>query len=174
MLEILRHTPLWVYFIFTMILYLGISSCFKQRLKSKSIFHLSGAFLVLSIYNLLMKNDLFLIGILSWSGGLAIATGVAYYFILKKKYQFSLEGEYLVIPGSPSILLVSLFFFAVKFWFGYTVAIKPELSSIPIYVILDKLCSGLVVGFFSGRSIALYLIGKCLFIEKRDVKNDVR
>ncbi|WP_259782588.1 DUF6622 family protein [Aestuariispira ectoiniformans] len=160
MLEILRHTPSWVYIVFTAILYLGLSACFSQRLEIRRILYLPAVFIVLSVYGLIMGQTSSFLVPLSWVGGFAVATGGMYYLTLARRHRYSRDGDYLVAPGDPGILIVSMFFFAVKFWFGYTAATRPEWTAMPLYPISDNLCSGLVVGFFGGRGLAQWSIAK--------------
>ncbi len=78
------------------------------------------------------------------------------------------EGK-LFVPGDYSILLVSIFIFTVKYWFGYTSVVDPELSNLTYFKMTDSLVSGLAVGFFCGRGLAHNTIAKRLY-SKVDTK----
>ena len=162
MLEILINTPIWVYITFTIILYFGLVSCSSGKISIKKIFYLPSIFICLSIYSLIINYGLIAEIILSWSLSLLLATTVVYLLSRNNDNSFYLEEGKLFVPGDYSILLVSLFVFAIKYWFGYTSVVDPEFSSLTYFKVTDSLVSGLAVGFFCGRGLVHNTIAKRL------------
>ena len=61
------------------------------------------------------------------------------------------------IPGTFSVLIVFLFYFAVRYYLGYSEAeANPHSLSLMQLTIL-AIASGLTVGFYSGRALGFYM-----------------
>lgn len=67
------------------------------------------------------------------------------------------DGDALVVPGTWTVLAVSLVFFAVQYWLGYQRAVRPDaLREFPVKAVAP-LVSAAGAGFFAGRAGAFLL-----------------
>ncbi len=162
MIEILKHTPYWVYITFTVVLYFGLSACFENKIKVRHLWYLPVIFILLSVYGVITSYGWTTVTLVAWAVAWGGAAMIVYLFTVNRVAAFRKIDDTLVVPGEVSILLVSLFFFAVKFWFGYTTATDENRLLDPSFQAMDSLSSGFVVGFFCGRGLSHFSIAKRL------------
>ncbi|MFD9900943.1 DUF6622 family protein [Mesorhizobium sp. NPDC059054] len=160
MIEILKNTPQWVYVVFTVVLYLGLASCFEGKASVRGIFILPAVFLLSSVYGLVTRENLGALTTIAWVTGFGITAVVLYRVTLVTGTGIRREQDHLIIPGDVSVLIVSMVFFSIKFWFGYKSAVDTDWSRQVSFQAIDSLTSGIVAGFFAGRSFGHYKIAK--------------
>ncbi|WP_416409755.1 hypothetical protein [Agrobacterium rosae] len=158
MLEVLRNTPHWVYTVFTVTLYFGLSSCFEGRIGNRYLLITPALFVLISIVTVVNGNGANVHALSNWTFGVLAALGLTYWLTLATGSGLRREGEDMIIPGGASVLLVGLGAFAVKYWFGYSSAIGADWTMRASFSVWDSFTSGLIVGFFGGRGLAHFTI----------------
>ncbi len=162
MLEILRNTPHWVYTVYTVVLYFGLSSCFEEQSRLRHLLGIPAIIVVISIVLATYNNGFVLRVLGGWTLGILIATALAYWFTQGAASRLRLDGDYLIIPGGLSVLVVSGAGFLVKYWFGYASASGADWTRLPSFLMWDSMTSGLIVGFFVGRGLSHFTTAKQL------------
>lgn len=157
MIEILQGTPHWVYVVFSVILYFSIVSCFSGRRQIKYLIRIPIIITLFSIILVSYFNGANALALAGWLGGVIIASAISYYFTKLYNLSFTRDGDYVILPGSPIIMIVLFSVFALKYWFGYASAIGADWTKQSTFPILDSMITGGVSGFFVGRGYALFI-----------------
>ncbi|MBV6823679.1 DUF6622 family protein [Pseudomonas sp. PD9R] len=152
MFDILRGTPLWVYAVFFILTYYGVSACFKSHESKRSLQITPLIFVAISLVSL------------NFSQGAAIplsvyALGLLAGWILALRFysyqSVERDGERLVLGGTVKVLVVYWGFFAWRYYSGYQAAMHPELADEVLAVAWSALGAGLINGLIVGRSLRL-------------------
>ncbi|RON11376.1 hypothetical protein BK659_00815 [Pseudomonas brassicacearum] len=152
MLDILRGTPLWVYAVFFILTYYGVSACFKSHESKRSLQITPAIFVVISLVSL------------KFSQGAAIplsvyALGLLAGWILALRFysyqSVERDGQRLVLGGTVKVLIVYWGFFAWRYYSGYQAAMHPELADEVSAVAWSALGAGIINGLIVGRSFRL-------------------
>lgn len=154
MLEILRHTPHWVYTAFTLVIYFGLQSCFEVRARVSQLMVVPVLVAAVSLGLNLRTHGLSADIFGGWSAGVLGATTATYSLTLATGREIRRDADDLVIPGGCAVLSMGLAAFAVKFFFGYHIALGSAWTLGALYDRLDALSSGIISGFFLGRALA--------------------
>ena len=144
-LNILTHTPIWVYMVFCYLIFIGIKSLKERRTELYRVFIIPAIFLFLFLKRLLnvLNTDLISISLVA----LFIGSFIGY--ILVKKTNIKVDGNIITIPGSWQTIILIILTFAVKYVFGYMNAVYPVLAM--EHIKLEIFLSGLFSGLFLGR-----------------------
>lgn len=152
-IDILRGTPLWVYAIFAYILFIGIRATKPQKTSFYKMLILPIVFLFLTLYK---KYNLELSHLLIYAVALIIGILIGWILTSKLKITVDKTTKMVSMPGTYSVLILSLAFFVIKYYVGFTYATDPiQKTNILLYG-LDQVASGLITGRFIGRVIYLY------------------
>lgn len=158
LVEIIKHTPLWVWALFAYILYRGVRALETRELQPSRMLILPAVFLLWGlsgIFHDLPDWPLAMVGFvvlglvglgLGWANGLRLpparrdpATGL----ILR--------------PGSATTLVVALFAFIAKYTLSVALAMAPTLGAQAGFALTFGGVSGLVAGiFWGGAALALW------------------
>jgi len=150
MLEVLQHTPRWVYAVFAVVLYTGISACFRSNQSPRDIAILPLVFAGLMIFGLDPKSSALLWLLLIEIGALSLGAALSVAYYSRRPVTFDSIRQKIGVPGDPAVLTFSLMFFAAKYWVGYQRAVAGmDASTLDS---IDAFVSGLAVGVFLARA----------------------
>ncbi|MGC5701697.1 hypothetical protein J4P02_15980 [Pseudomonas sp. NFXW11] len=151
MLNILRETPLWVYAVFFLLLYYGVMACFNSNETRRSLLISPVIFMLWSLAAMDYTQQP-LVSIGSWGTGLLAGIVIA---VLWFDYHGITEGDAphsISVPGSFKLLVISMFFFCIKYYVGYQQATDPVFAhSLPMLLLMGA-ASGLTIGLLCGRA----------------------
>ncbi len=152
-IDFLKGTPIWVYLAFVYVMILGIKSLKDYEIPISRIFFIPIILTCLSIYNLIHKLS-GNIDIFTWA--ILLSSGSFFGFMLTNAMKIKLikEKKSLVIPGNISTLILFISIFATKYFFGALYSINPETKKMLLFHLLDIGSSGVITGFFIGRTIS--------------------
>ncbi|MDN3505833.1 MAG: hypothetical protein P0S96_01220 [Simkaniaceae bacterium] len=150
-ITMLRSTPWWVYLLFFYVLYIGIRALKPRTFSVNKLFIVPLIVLALTIWNLIDKFESFK-DLLIWA--LFIPIGFAAGWGIVQSFKIRGDHKKLLIrmPGSPFILVLLLFVFVIRYFFGYMKATTPDIG--PVLHSLDLAFSGIFLGLFIGRLFA--------------------
>lgn len=154
MREILLNAPWWVWPLLLAILALGLRAVRRRRLNPQLLVVLPGAFAVVSLGATLGRNIAHPDVPAVWLLGFLLGCGIGWAAAIRSAVWP--EGDGVSVPGSWSVLVVPLLFFALQFWFGYLRAAHPGLVDAIPYRLAVPFGGALMTGFFSGRAAALF------------------
>lgn len=156
MRDILLNAPWWVWPILLMIVALGLRATRRRRLNPVWLAVLPAAFAVVSLGAMLVRGAQSPDMPLAWAAGFALGLGLGWAGAIRAEVRAEAGG--VSVPGSWSVLIVPLLFFALQFWFGYLRVAQPGLVDTLPYRLLAPFGGALMTGFFSGRAAALTLL----------------
>lgn len=154
MREILLNAPWWVWPILLMIVVLGLRATRRRLLNPVFLVALPGAFAVVSLGLMLERGRESADLSLAWALGFALGAGLGWSGAIRSEVRAERGG--VSVPGSWSVLVVPLLFFALQFWFGYLRAASPGLVETMPYRLVAPFGGALMTGFFAGRAAALF------------------
>lgn len=154
-IEIIKHTPIWVFILFAALLFLGYSQTKNREIKLKRIFILPMAMILLSIFGIFSAFGMMPTALTLWflGGGISLIIGLKLSFPRDTEYDDSKKIFY--IPGSwiPMFLILIIFF--TKYLIGVIVARQLPIINQIEFIVVISLLYGLISGIFLSRSIVM-------------------
>ncbi|MFJ2283645.1 hypothetical protein ACIOUG_21235 [Pseudomonas sp. NPDC087803] len=164
----LQNTPLWVYAVFLVLVYLGIKARAPNHKSRLAMLLTPPVLIAWSLYsmNLTLHPAL---SLSCWIGALLLGGAAA-------RLMFSAQGVTLdesltglTLPGTWKVLMLYLLFFAVNYYFGYQDDVHPEQASAPDALLLKAAISGFVCGLIGTRSLKYYRLLRTLQSQRRQI-----
>jgi uncharacterized membrane protein YfcA len=158
MLDILRNTPNWVYSVYAIVLYFGLSAMFPSKVNRKNlliyfIINVGGVFYYWS-YGEKSLERLAIFGI-----ALTISCGLGYLNNIRippSATNLALEIE---IPGECVTFFVLIGYFLTRFYLGYCAAVDSFACKSGGNLVIEVTSVGILAGFLFGQ-----IIGRLQFI----------
>lgn len=142
-LQIITHTPAWVWGILIYLLYVGVQAL-KPRLVSIYRLILLPLALIFLKYKIFVSPD-------AWVYLLGITAGIfaGYAQVRNSPIKILKDIKSIQIPGSSSLIVILLGIFVMRYFFGYLQASKPE--AYVEYFYWELALSGILSGYFTGQ-----------------------
>jgi len=156
MLEILAHTPPWVWLLLAFVLSRGVAALRPREIPAQRALILPLAFLVWGVAGIMSSRGLgldlvyFLVGgaIGAWAGA-----GVAW---RSAPPVLELERGLLLMPGSLWPLVMIGFAFPIKYALAVALATADAPSQAAVYASLSAVAGGAFAGLFWGRALVQF------------------
>lgn len=154
MIEILTGTPIWVYPLFLLLLWLGFSAS-RQRTRSRfALIRLPCIFVVWSILNIWLNARNLVPTVGAWAGGVILGASIGYLMFRSARVTRHTDAELIVVPGTWLTLCLIVAIFAMNYMFGYLRARSPGLLDSYPHALLVTGLSGVSGGIFIGQATA--------------------
>ena len=154
-ITIISRTPWWVWVLFGFLLYRGIKALKSSTVHLYTLFILPTIFVGLSCQRLLSNtNELFTIAPI-WAGAILIGSFGGWLIAKKAIIAADKKNKLIKRPGTKRTLALVLLIFAIRYYFGYSIAVNPELITYIPFIITNFALSGLMSGFALGSSLCL-------------------
>ncbi|PCI75543.1 hypothetical protein COB21_05550 [Candidatus Aerophobetes bacterium] len=159
----LYHTPLWVWLVFGYLFFIGIRALKPRVVYIPTLFIIP---LVLSAlkWKLFLENSPLIW--VSYFACLAVSSFISFKCVGKQKIKLMPKPMSIQLPGTYSVLIIWMTFFAMKYFFGFLNATQHALYN--NLAVLDIGINGVFSGYFLGKAIH-YLNYNAKF--KKNVKN---
>lgn len=158
MLDILQHTPIWVYIVFVFLLYLSIRACFSREVNTRQAIIFPLVFILLSILTFRHYPHQTLT-LPVWAVGALAGALLSRYLFPRGEFRLGEKTYTLVVPGSYAILLILLLYFVLRCYLGYQEAVHGGVLGLTTTQLILFFCSsGFTTGFFIARA---WLLRKC-------------
>jgi hypothetical protein len=156
LIEILKHTPLWVFALFFVLLAYGYSQSKNRVVSSYRIAILPSIMISLSFYGVLSAFGLTLNGFVLWGVGVAISTWVGKFLVMPQGVIYPNETQSFSIVGSwlPLILMLTIFF--IKYAVGVILARQLPIGNAPIFIATVSFLYGFFSGLFLSRALMVW------------------
>ncbi len=115
---------------------------------------LPAVFLLLSLRSLFLGDELPMVIVVAWVAGAAAGAAAGWATAGRTRLRPNEDLNALEVPGTWSVLIVSLAFFAVQYLIGYWRATQPEMLGRPPLIAIVPLMSAASTFFFVGRTAA--------------------
>jgi hypothetical protein len=152
-LDILRHTPTWVFAVFVALLALGFLQTRARSVPLALLVALPCAMAIWSVSSLLQRVG---VDALAAWGALEVAcVVVALRLGPRDDVQYSAADRSFSVPGSWIPLALMMFIFFTRYVIGVLVAMHPTLPGTMVFDLLVGSVSGLSAGTFAGRALRI-------------------
>lgn len=153
--QILSHTPIWVYALFFVLLGFGLIQTRTRAIGKIPALLLPAGMMALSLAGIHSSFGFTTIPLVAWGMAIAIATVVGYTFFRDKRIHFKTTDGKFFIPGSwiPLAVMMSIFF--AKYVYAVMNAFNAEVISTPMFIGALSAVYGLLSGYFSSRAVNL-------------------
>ncbi len=148
---VFQSTPLWVYLIFLCCVYLGIRSRKSRAVSFQRLLLLPFLFLTWSFGYLLEKYGISFSTLSVWLFAIALGTSIGWKLHRPLHLAIDRQKKRITIPGTWSVLVLSLLLFLSKYSFGYLHAVAVGAKDRLLIFGSDLLISGTISGIFLGK-----------------------
>jgi len=144
MLEILKGTPFWVYFLLFILIYKGIKALKPNIMKLKKLLIMPVVFLIMTLHKI--NTPYYYI--------LFLLCGLIIGWLLYKNIKIRADktNHLIALPGSSLPLILILIAFSKGYYFGYESSVHPEYLTQHWFILLSLITSGFFSGIFIGRA----------------------
>jgi hypothetical protein len=155
LLQIIEHTPVWVWGLLVALVALGLSQARDRQASLTRVTVLPFVLVVLSLVGVTSAFGRQSIALFAWAVGAVVAAAIARRFLPVRGASWSPATRLLHLPGSwlPMVLILGLF--SIKYFAGVCLAIEPRLAADPMFAGLCSLAYGIFSGCFLGRALSL-------------------
>ncbi len=155
-IEIIKHTPSWVFVLFFALLILGYLQTKNRKVKLNVVFILPASMIILSAFGVSSAFGLMPIAFASWFIGGIFSLGISLKLAIPKGIAYSSIEEKFFIPGSWVPLFLMMAIFSTKYIVGVAIARQlPIISEVEIITFISLLY-GCFSGIFLSRSIIVW------------------
>ncbi|MCJ8337328.1 MAG: hypothetical protein MJK10_02560 [Pseudomonadales bacterium] len=155
-IEILKHTPIWVFGLLVFLLILGLQQSRDRTVKKFLILPLPVGMVFLSYFGVFSSFGLSPISTGLWLAALVSIACLFAKCLPLKGVEFSTATARFSIPGSwvPLVLMMAIFF--SKYLVAVLNALHPSLTMSSGFMILCCLVYGALSGVFVGRTVSMW------------------
>ena len=147
LLAMIQNTPTYVWFIFGYLLFIGVRATKTRTVHLPKLFIVPGILIARTISSLVMKQDLYGIGLYALAAIIGIFLGN---FTLRSCTIQAHKGtKSIAVPGSYGTLVFIFVIFSIRYFFGFMHATHPEQAL--AYTNIETIVYGLLCGTFIGR-----------------------
>lgn len=157
-MDMLQATPNWVFLVFFIILYYGVTSCFKHSKTKRSILTTVILFILWALYSL-YANGYYTPSVVIFSFSVLLGSFFAVKTLKKEPAKFNNSNNSLEVNGSPLMLIIYLSIFSANYIVGYQKAISSEINN--NYIFGMHFISGVFLGFILIKSKRLINVLDC-------------
>ncbi|MGM9488501.1 DUF6622 family protein [Ideonella sp. YS5] len=156
LMQILTHTPRWVFFLFAALVWLGFSQMAGRRATLRRVTLLPVAMLALSFFGVVSSFAGLAWALLPWAAGVALSAAAVLARPVPEGTAYEPGSRRFALPGSALPLGLMMGIFLLKYAVGVSLAMAPELASSAGYATLVGAVSGALSGVFLGRAARLW------------------
>ena len=155
-LQILAHTPYWVFALFALLIWLGCKQLVTRRVSLRRITVLPLAMTGLSLYGVVSAFRDSPLALAFWVAAAVVAAFLLMQRRLHEATRYEAGTRSFQVPGSavPLVLMMGVFF--TKYVVGVQLAMHPELAHQPGFVWPVSLLYGAFSGIFAARALRLW------------------
>lgn len=155
MVQILSHTPAWVFALFVVLLAFGLMQTRTRRVRKLPALLLPAGMVALSLAGVQSSFGLRPLPLLAWAAALAVAALLGYRWFRDDCVKYDAATATFFIPGSWAPLAVIMAIFLAKYAYAVMLAMKAEVIASALFVIALSAVYGLLSGYFVARAINL-------------------
>lgn len=155
-IQIISHTPIWVWAVFALITWLGLKQALPGTSSLRRVTLITLAMLGLSLYGTVSVFGLVGTLLVTWGCSLAVAATLAAQQSLNPLTRYNTWTQRVELPGSWVPLVLMLGIFITKFLVGITSAMRPDVLHHPAFSYGIGVIYGGFSGVFAGRTVRLW------------------
>jgi hypothetical protein len=152
LVQILEHTPSWVFILFAALLVLGLSQARAREVSRARATVLPLAMVLLSLLGVLSTFTQSSLALAAWIAGLGLCLSLLGGRLAIRGASWLAETDRFRVPGSWVPLILILGLFLIKYVSGVALALHPSLAASLRVALPLSLLYGAVAGLFWGRA----------------------
>jgi hypothetical protein len=152
--EAVAHTPLWVWPLFALVLFLGARNLGTRERPLAPLFILPAIVLILALYNLASSGADLTLVIPAFVVSLAIGAAIGWSLVPRDVVALRGQGR-VRVPGSAAPLLVAIAVLILRYGIGYTYGRWPALRADPALALEFSATGALLAGIVWGRILRM-------------------
>jgi len=153
--QILSHTPIWVYATFFVLLVFGLIQTRTRTVRKMPALLLPAGMLALSLAGIYTSFGFATLPLAAWGMAIASATLVGSTFFRDTRIHCTATDGTFFIPGSWVPLVVMMAIFVTKYVYAVMHAYNAAGIATPIFIGALSAIYGLLSGYFSSRAVHL-------------------
>lgn len=150
-LQIVFGTPLWVWALLALLLYLGVRALRPTTAPPWRIAIVPTVFFVWGLAGLVVSNGQVAQRAGAWVVALAVGAIIGWMLAARRPIRVDRVRHLVQMPGGPFTLVLSLLIFAIKYVFGVLHAMEPAAFADARLWMTELAVSGVLTGMFVGR-----------------------
>ncbi|MBV8618580.1 MAG: hypothetical protein JOY84_06955 [Curvibacter sp.] len=160
LLQIIQHTPIWVFGLFLALLWLGLKQTATRQVKFARLAAMALAMVALSLYGTLSAFASLPATVLLWALVAAAVAALVRLLPMDPQTEYDPERQLFTLPGSFQPLLMMMGIFATKYVVGASLAMHPELAGQADFAYGVGAVYGFFSGLFLGRTLRLWQLAQ--------------
>jgi hypothetical protein len=152
-LDILKHTPLWVFGLFGFLVYLGVLQSRTRSFSPARLAILPAAMLAFSLYGVLSVFGASVPALGAWLAGLAASVWAIVALRLPRDATWSEATRTFSVPGSWLPLGIMMAIFFTRYAVNVGIALDPSLKQAAGFLPAVALTYGVSSGYFLARAL---------------------
>ena len=153
--QILIHTPFWVYCLFVVLVAFGLQQIRNRNVNAVLAFFLPLGMIALSLAGISSSFGIKPVPVAMWALGLLTVTVIGFKHFRDDRVIFSQPNRSFFIPGSWTPFFVIMAIFFTKYAFAVMHAFNPEIAAAKTFSAVMSLAYGCLSGYFSSRALNL-------------------
>lgn len=156
LLQILRHTPTWVFVLFFALVAAGVAQLSARRMPLARVVALPLSLLGLSIYGVVHGFAAHPLALLCWALAGAVAVTLVQRSAVPAGTSYDPATRRLHVPGSAVPLVLMMAIFLSKYAVGVALGLTPQLASQAPFALGVSALYGVLSGTLLGRAVRLW------------------
>lgn len=155
--QILSHTPAWVFVLFVVLLAFGLMQTRTRSVRKVPALLLPAGMIALSLAGIHSSFGLEALPLASWAAALALAAWLGYALFRDKRVRYDATEAKFHVPGSWMPLVVIMAIFFAKYVYAVLRANGADLVSAMPFIVGLSAVYGLLSGYFAARGLNLIM-----------------
>ncbi|MEZ0202931.1 DUF6622 family protein [Ideonella sp.] len=156
LMQIVSHTPTWVFALFAGLLWLGGRQMMARRMKLSRITLVALLMTGLSVAGVWSAFHATPVALLAWALAAALATALVVRRPLPQGLRYDTASRECLVPGSAVPLMLMMGIFVTKYVVGVLVAMQPAMAQQLGFASAMSAAYGVFSGVFVGRAMRLW------------------
>lgn len=156
LMQILIHTPVWVWFLLTALLGLGLWQRRQRRVRRGQLLALPLALLALGLWSMAPRFVAQPLLAVAWLAALMAAVQLGRRLPTPQAARWLADRQRLQLPGSWLPMLIIVCIFSLRYATGVSLALHPEWRTMLAVQLPLALAFGGLSGLFLGRALGLW------------------
>lgn len=154
-IQILTHTPIWVFFLFIFLLIFGFMQTRNRTVSRAPALLLPIGMVALSLAGIRSSFGLVTLPVATWGAALLATASIGYLLFRDKRISYDKQNKKFYIPGSWLSFAVIMAIFFTKYVFAVMRAFNATIISEPVFIGTLCVAYGLFSGYFASRAVNL-------------------
>ena len=156
LLQILLHTPKWVYAVFVLLVWLGAKQLLTNSVSLTRVTLMPIAMGGLSVFGVISAFGDSLGAVLGWAAAAAVLIALVLQRPLPATTRYDAAARQFHVAGSAVPLMLMMGIFFTKYVVGVALAMHPELRHQASFAIALPVLYGAFSGIFAARAVRLW------------------